>query len=83
MFIYTLEGVHLALTVLTDFEARFLKVIPFKIHGWVELIVSLCSFWCRFYFGAMESELARNFYIAFTAAVFFTWVATEYKRIAV
>lgn len=80
LFTYILGGIHLSLTVLTDFEAGLLKVIPLKIHGWIELIVSLVLFGAAFYLGALEGDVARNFYLAFAAAVFVTWLATDYKR---
>ena len=41
LFTYILGGVHLALTILTDFEMGLLKIVPLKVHGWIELIVSI------------------------------------------
>lgn len=36
---YTLAGVHLLMTLLTDFPAGVIKVIPIVVHQWVERIV--------------------------------------------
>ncbi len=41
VFTYVLGGIHLALTVLTNFEFGLVKVIPFKTHGLIELVVSI------------------------------------------
>lgn len=79
LFTYTLGGIHLALTVLTNFELGLIKVIPFKIHGWIELVVALALFGVAFYLGSIEGDLSRNFYIGFGAAVFLTWLITDYK----
>jgi len=76
---YILAGIHLTLTVLTDFEVGLFKLIPFKIHGMIELIVSLALVGFAFYLGGREGDLARNFYLGFGIAVFLTWVISEYK----
>ena len=79
MFTYILGGIHLVLTVLTKFELGLIKVIPFKIHGWIELIVSIALVAVAFLLGNMEGEIARNFYLGFAVAVFLTWLITDYK----
>lgn len=77
---YILAGVHFTLTILTDFEVGFFKVIPFKIHGIIELIVSLALVGFAFYLGGREGDLARNFYLGFGIAVFLTWLVSDYKK---
>jgi hypothetical protein len=39
MLSYALAGVHLLMTLLTDFPAGVVKVIPIVLHQWVERIV--------------------------------------------
>src|SRR5580704_1592260 len=36
---YALAGIHLLMTLLTDFPAGVIKVIPIVLHQWVERIV--------------------------------------------
>ena len=36
---YVLAGIHLLMTLLTDFPAGVIKVIPIVLHQWVERIV--------------------------------------------
>lgn len=76
---YILAGIHLTLTVLTDFEVGLFKVIPLKVHGMIELIVSLALVGFAFYVGGREGDLARNFYLGFGVAVFLTWLISDYK----
>jgi len=76
---YIIAVVHFTLTILTDFELGIIKVIPLKIHGWIELIVSIALVGLAFLLGGMEGDLARNFYLAFAAAVFITYLLTDYK----
>ncbi|CAL68379.1 hypothetical protein [Christiangramia forsetii] len=78
-FAYILAGVHLLLTVLTSFEFGVIKLISFKLHGVIELIVSFALVGLAFYLGAEEGGLARNFYIGFAVAVFLTWLLTNYR----
>lgn len=80
IFTYVLGGIHLVLTLATNFEMGVLKVIPFKIHGLIELVVGLALIGVAFYLGEMEGELARNFYIGFGGAVLATWALTNYKE---
>jgi hypothetical protein len=76
---YILAGIHLTLTVLTDFEVGLFKVIPLKIHGTIELTVSLALVAFAFYLGGREGDLARNFYLGFGIAVFLTWLVSDYE----
>jgi hypothetical protein len=78
-FTYLLGGIHLTLTLLTNFELGVIKVIPLKIHGLIELIVSILLIGVSFYLGNMEGSLAKYFYIAFAVTVFLTWLLTDYN----
>ncbi len=78
LFTYVLGGIHLLLTVSTRFPLGFLNLIPFQLHGTIELIVSLVLVGVAFYLGGEEGALARNFYLGFAAAVFLTWLVTDY-----
>ncbi|NEN22313.1 hypothetical protein G3O08_02195 [Cryomorpha ignava] len=79
IFTYALAGIHLGLTVLTRFELGLIKVIPFKIHGWIELIVSIVLFGVAFFLGNKEGDFARNFYLGVAVVVFLTWLITDYR----
>lgn len=77
---YALGAIHLVLTLLTDFEVGAIKVIPFRIHGWIELAVSLLLVGVAFYLGSLEGVVARNYYLGFATAVFLTWLITDYQN---
>lgn len=78
-FTYALALIHLTLTILTNFELGVFKIIPFKIHGHIELIVSLVLIAVGFYLGSIEGDLSKHFYFSFALAVFLTWLITDYK----
>ena len=81
LFTFALGGIHLALTMLTNTKLGLIKVIPFPIHGWIELIVSIVLVGAAFYLGGMEGDLARNFYLGFAGAVFVVWALTDYRSV--
>ncbi|MEP6677236.1 MAG: hypothetical protein ABJA78_18895 [Ferruginibacter sp.] len=78
-FTYVLAVIHLLLTITTKFELGLIKIIPFKIHGMIELIVSIALIGIAFYLGNLEGALSRNFYLSFGIAVFIVWLITDYK----
>ncbi len=77
---YSLGIIHLLLTVLTDFQAGLIKLIPFKIHGLIELIVSIVLIFVPWIFGFSDDISAKYFFIGFAIAVFLTWLLTNYKN---
>jgi hypothetical protein len=79
VFTYILGCIHLVLTLTTNFELGVIKIIPLKIHGWIELVVSIVLFGCAFLLGNMEGSTPVIFYSLFGAAVFLTWVITDYN----
>lgn len=83
IFTYALGLIHLVLTMTTKFELGIFKIIPFRIHGIIELIVSLALIAVAFYLGNLEGDVARNFYLSFAIAVFLTWLITDYKSSSV
>lgn len=79
IFTYVLGAVHLALTIATVFELGVFKIVPLKIHGMIELVVSVLLVVAAFYLGSLEGDLSRNFYLGFAAAVFLTWLVSDYR----
>ncbi len=77
---YALAGIHFVLTVLTDFPYGIAKIIPYKIHGLVEFLVStlLVALPWILHFDGNDND--RHFYIGFGIAVFLTWLFTDYQH---
>jgi hypothetical protein len=75
---YGLGVVHLTLTILTDFPLGVIKIVPMKFHGIIELVVSVVLVTLPLLVGFRGVDMA--FYISFGAAVFVTWLLTDYKR---
>lgn len=79
-FIYVLGAIHLALTLITDFEMGAIKMIPLRIHGMIELVVAIFLFVSPWIFGVSEEVLNRNFLMGFGVAVLAVFVLTDYQR---
>ena len=77
-----LAGVHLALTLLTAFPLGAIKLIPFKVHGWIELIVGPTLLAVPWVLGFGHDPVARNFYIGAGILIFATWLITDYRASA-
>jgi hypothetical protein len=80
-FTYALSGVHLLLTVLTNFKLGFTRVIPFKLHGTIELIVGIALIALAFTLFKSDA-LGKMYYAIFGAAVLLVYVLTDYKAAA-
>lgn len=79
VFTYILAAVHLGLTVMTAAPVGVFNLIPLKIHGVIELIVSVLLIGVAFVLEATDGAIAKVFYLSFAAAVFLTWLMTDYK----
>ncbi len=76
---YALGIVHLILTITTRFPLGLVKLIPFHIHGIIELVVSIAFVGVAFWLGSTGDTLARTFFLCFAVAVFLVWLITDYR----
>ncbi len=56
---YSLAGIHLVVTLTSDFPFGIVKIIPFPIHGWIERIVGPTLVAVPFILGFADDEVAR------------------------
>lgn len=77
-FSITLGIIHLILTFVSNFKGGVIKLVPFPVHGTIELIESLTLVVLSFtIFGANKTD---HFYFAGLAiALFATFILTDYK----
>jgi hypothetical protein len=75
---YTLAIVHLVMTLLTRFPMGRWKVIPFPLHGIVELIVGVALLILPSYAGYAPGSPARRFYLGMGAVILIVWALTAY-----
>jgi len=78
-FTYALGVVHLLLTLLTDYNAGLLKVIPLPLHGFIEFLVGVVLIVLAYTLFKDDSD-GKLFYIIFGTVLLLTWACTDYKR---
>ncbi|MGE5275854.1 MAG: hypothetical protein ACM3SU_02560, partial [Acidobacteriota bacterium] len=66
---YALAVVHLLLTLMTRFPAGRWKIVPFFVHGIVELVVGIALLILPSFAGYSPGSPARRFYLAIGAAI--------------
>jgi len=71
--------VHLVLTLLTDFRLGIVRVIPLRIHGLVELIVSVGLCGVAIAFRISGNPVSCYFYLGFSIILFIIWSFSEYR----
>ena len=75
---YVLAVVHLTMTVLTDFPLGMVEVIPFGVHGIVELVVSITLVAMPWILSDLFRD-ARGLYTAIGVVIFLVWLLTDYN----
>ena len=81
VFSYTLAAVYLAMTLMTDFESGFVRILPFQIHGAIEFSGSLALVLIAFIFRGSADLPAFYFYLCFSAIHFFMAIISNYSII--
>lgn len=76
---YILAVVHLGLTLTTAFPMGVVKLIPFPVHGTLELIVSIALLALPWLAGFADQAAARNFYLGAGVVIFLVWLTTDYR----
>ncbi len=79
---YVLAGIHLTLTLLTAFPMGIIKLIPFTVHGALELLTSILLVIAPWAAGFSEQTTAKIFYVAAGILIFVVFLTTDYKAAA-
>lgn len=74
---YALAVIHLILTLITAFPKGIIGIVPFTIHGGIELIISIALIILPFILGFAETP--RNFFIGIGIVIFIVWLLSDYK----
>ncbi len=76
---YALAGIHLAMTLVTAFPLGVAALVPFRLHGTVELVVGVALVGI----GALAfDDVARGFFVVMGIVILAVWAATDYRAAA-
>jgi hypothetical protein len=78
--VYWLAGIHLLMTGFTDFPLGVFRIIPFKIHGVIDLVAGIFLLAAPWIFGFAGDLAARNFFIAIAIITFVVVSLTDYAQ---
>lgn len=76
---YSLAAIHLAVTVLTDFELGLIKLIPFRIHGLLEVLVTVILAILAIWFYNNGYESGFYFYMVLAMVIMIVFILTDFK----
>jgi hypothetical protein len=77
---YVLAGGYLLITLLTDFPMGVARVIPFPMHGGLELVSGLALLAVPFLFGFHDdNHEARNFFMGMGILFLGSWLLTDWR----
>jgi hypothetical protein len=74
---YALAVIHLVMTLVTDFPLSIRKLVPFRIHGWVERIVGPVLLLLPFVLGF--AGIDRVFYFVMGVTIIVVGLLTDYE----
>lgn len=76
---YALGVAHLLITILTRFEVGIIKLIPFRIHGLIEIAVALLLVGLAFWFNSQQNDFGFYYYLAIAGIIMVVFVITDFK----
>ena len=76
---YALAVAQLGMSLVTAYPVSMAKLIPFTIHGGVELASSVFLVVAPWLFGFAMVEAARNFFVAAGIGLLLVYLVTDYK----
>lgn len=78
IFSMVLGSIHFVLTIITIIKGGILRLVPFSVHGIIELIVSIAL--AILAFTLFSSHITDHYYYAGLAiAIFLVYILTDYK----
>lgn len=78
---YGLGGIHLLMTLLTDFELGAVKIIPFRIHGLIEIAVAVALAALALWFYNNGNLLGCYFYSALSCVILIVFILTDFTAV--
>ena len=78
---YLLGVIHLMLTLFTNFPLGVKKIIPFRIHGFIELVLAVILIAMPALMGESVTFYDSLFFIITGAVILLIWILSRYKQV--
>ena len=76
---YVMAGGYLLLTLMTDFRYGLFRVVPYPVHGWLDLLTGIALLIAPFVLDFEAGSAERNLCLALGAVSVITWFLTDWK----
>ena len=76
---YALAAVHLGMTLITAFPMGVVRVVPFRVHGIVELLVAISLMGIGMFNFGLE-QTAGLFYLLVGLVILVVWLLSSYRE---
>ena len=76
---YFIAALHFGLSVLTRYPLGIVKLIPFPIHGGIELAAAISLVVLPWIVGFNHDAAPRNLFVISAIAIFGVWLVTDYR----
>ena len=76
---YVVAAMQLGMSLLTAYPLGVAKVIPFSVHGAIELVVAMALVVAPWLLGFSSEDAARNFFVVAGLGLFSVYLVTNYK----
>lgn len=77
---YTLAAVHFLMTILTGFSPSLIRIIPFSVHGKVELVVSIVLVAVPWLLSDFFNGTDQVLFTICGVVIFLVWLFTQYRN---
>ena len=78
--VYWLAGLHLLMTGFTDFPYGLFKMIPFRVHGAIDLLAGIFLLVSPWLFGFANDNAPRNFFLAIAIIILVVAALTDFSQ---
>jgi hypothetical protein len=76
---FVMAGGYLVLTLLTDFKMGLIRLVPFPVHGWLDLLTGIALLAAPLLFRFPQGSAERNLSWVLGAVSVVTWLITDWK----
>jgi hypothetical protein len=76
---YILGATQGVMTLLTAYPLGLAKIIPFPMHGGIELLAAVFALVSPWLFNFSHVDAARNFFIVASIGLGIVWLVTDYR----
>ncbi|MGY2131265.1 SPW repeat domain-containing protein [Hymenobacter sp. HD11105] len=76
---FVMAGGYLLLTLMTDFRYGLIKLVPYPVHGWLDLLTGVALVAAPFVLGFESGSAERNLFLFLGIVSIVVWFLTDWR----